>query len=70
MKKILRNLGLTITMIIILITFYFAWVILKARYDTPGIIRNALQAPSVTLKGKDLSRWQLQTLLKIGSAEQ
>lgn len=50
---------------IIIITIYFTSVVIKARSETPRIIRTALQAPNMTLEVDDLSRWQLRALLAI-----
>lgn len=65
MKKHLKIILLAFAFIILITFFYFTTMIIKARMDTPGIIRQALHANNITLKVNDLSQWQLHALLAV-----
>jgi Membrane carboxypeptidase (penicillin-binding protein) len=51
--------------IVLLMIVYFTTVIFKARMDTPAIMKRALADQNITLKVKDLSRWQIHALLAV-----
>lgn len=65
MKKAIKITSLTLTTVFLLITLYFTSVVIKARIDTPKLIKSALHSENITLKVSDLSQWQVNALLKI-----
>jgi membrane peptidoglycan carboxypeptidase len=65
MKKYVRNTLLALELIVLLSFIYFGAVIIKARIDTPGILKKALNTNNITLKIKDLSPWQIDALLAV-----
>ncbi len=65
MKKILKLIIVLFSLFILIICINYTIVVIKARMETPQIIEKALKADNVTLKLNDLSKWQIDALLKI-----
>jgi membrane peptidoglycan carboxypeptidase len=64
-KKYGKKILLIIGALLVVLLCYFTFVIIKARLDTPGIVKKALSAEWVTLEVRDLTPWQLNALLKV-----
>ncbi|HEX3044652.1 MAG TPA: transglycosylase domain-containing protein [Bacillota bacterium] len=64
-KKYWKRIIIITGALLTLIFSYFTFVVIKARLDTPGMVKKALSANGVTLKVRDLNQWQLNVLLKV-----
>ncbi|HCJ66499.1 MAG TPA: glycosyl transferase family 51 [Elusimicrobia bacterium] len=51
--------------IVLLISGYYIVIVVKARTETPAIIKKALNKENITLKVENLSQWQLNALLAV-----
>jgi membrane peptidoglycan carboxypeptidase len=60
-RKILTVVGLAV----LGVCLYYAAVVVKARRETPGIMRKALGGDSIKLKLSGLNRWQVDALLAV-----
>lgn len=60
-----KRILLVLALILVLITVYYAGVVLNARSKTPAIVYNALHSGRMNLELRDFTREQLQALLKI-----
>lgn len=65
MFKWIKIILIAIVSFILVIAIYFTIVVVRARMETPRIIRTALQASNITLEANDLSEWQLHALLAV-----
>jgi membrane carboxypeptidase/penicillin-binding protein len=63
--KILKNILIAAGIIVVLTASYCLYVVIKARMDTPGIMKKALAAENIKLELSGLSKWQLEALLKV-----
>ncbi|MFA5031777.1 MAG: biosynthetic peptidoglycan transglycosylase [bacterium] len=65
MKRFLKITFRVIILFVAVILSYCTIVVIKARIDTPKIIKKALNADNMTLKLSDLNQWQIDALLTI-----
>jgi membrane carboxypeptidase/penicillin-binding protein len=65
MKKSVKNTLFGLGLIILSIFIYFATITIKARVDTPEMMKKALNANNIILTLKDLTEWQIHALLAV-----
>jgi hypothetical protein len=64
-KKYWKRILIIIGVLLVVILSYFTFVTIKARLDTPNIVKKALSSNQVTLRVSNLSQWQINALLKV-----
>lgn len=64
-KKIIKYVIGSILAVFLAAGVYYVVIVVKARMDTPGIVKKALEKDNMTLQAGDLNKWQLDALLAV-----
>jgi membrane carboxypeptidase/penicillin-binding protein len=65
MKKAFKTVFIAIAAVVLLLIIYCSIIVVKARIDTPGIMKKALSAENIKIEPSDMSKWQKDALLKV-----